>query len=41
METADRCDGVRPYLIVLMFPEKLIVSVEYAIKLGSHHLVLV
>lgn len=34
----DRCDGVHPYLIVLMFPKKLIVSVECAIKLGSHRL---
>lgn len=38
METTDRCDGVHPYLIVLMFPKKLIVSAECAIKLGSHRL---
>lgn len=30
------CDGVRRYLIVLMFTEKLIVSVECASKLGSY-----
>lgn len=36
MEPAHRCDRVRGYLIVLMFTEKLIVSVECASKLGSH-----
>lgn len=36
VEKAHRCDGVRRCLIVLMFTEKLIVSVECASKLGSH-----